>query len=377
MKLADLMTPALILDRAILARNCAAMAARMASHGVRLRPHLKTAKAARVAEIATAGQFGGITVSTLAEARYFADHGVRDMTYAVGIVPAKLDQVAALQSGGVRLTLLTDSLETARGVAARAAALDAEFHLLIEIDCGGRRGGLVPEAAELLALGRLINDESRLTLEGVLTHAGQSYHCRSTAELQAVAEAERAAVAKAAERLRGAGLPCPVVSAGSTPTAVHALSLDGVTEMRPGVYMFGDLDQVGIGSCTREDIALSVLARVIGHNRAAGRILIDAGALALSKDTSAGEFMTAVGYGLVCDASSLRPLDGLHVTEVHQEHGLVAAAGGAPPYEALSPGSLVRILPNHACITAAAYPAYRVVEGGDEVVAVWERVSGW
>ena len=377
MRIADLGTPALVLDRAVLARNCAAMAARMASHGLCLRPHLKTAKSAEVAKLATAGQFGGITVSTLAEARYFAARGFRDITYAVGIVPAKLDEVAALERNGARLTLIADSAEAVAGAAERAGALDSVFRLLIEVDTGGLRGGVLPESGELLDLGRAIEAAPGLGLEGVLTHAGQSYDCRSVAEVRTVAEAERAGVVTAARRLSEAGLPCPVVSAGSTPTAVHAESLKGVTELRPGVYVFFDLDQVGIGACGLEDIAVSVLASVIGHNRRAGRVLIDAGALALSKDVSAGAFMSRVGYGLVCPAETTVPMDGLYIAEVHQEHGLIAAAEGAPPYDALPIGSKVRILPNHACITAAAHPAYHVVDGGPKVIARWERANGW
>ncbi len=377
MRLAELETPALILDRSVLIRNCKAMAARAAAHGLRLRPHLKTAKSAEVAQIATAGQFGGITVSTLAEARYFAARGFRDITYAVGIVPGKLDEVARLHRDGARITLIADSTEAAAGAAERATALGARFPLLIEIDTGGLRGGVAPDSDQLIALGRAITAAPGLELEGVLTHAGQSYHCQGAAQVRAVAEAERAGVVAAAERLREAGLPCSVVSAGSTPTAVHAGSLDGVTELRPGVYMFFDLDQVCIGACALEEIALTVLASVIGHNRRAERILIDAGALALSKDVSAGEFMSHVGYGLVCPAAASAPMDGLYVAEVHQEHGLIAAPEGTPPYEALPVGTKVRILPNHACITAAAHAAYQVVEGGDEVVDRWGRVNGW
>ncbi len=377
MRLSDLRTPALVLDKRVLARNCAAMAARMAGHGVRLRPHLKTAKSAAVAELATRGQFGGITVSTLAEARYFAGQGIRDITYAVGIVPAKLDEVAALQRDGVRMTVIADNPAAVEAAAERADALDADFRLLIEVDTGGLRGGVAPESDELIALGRMIGGAPRLTLQGVLTHAGQSYHCRGVEQVRAVAEDERRGIARAAARLRDAGLPCETVSAGSTPTAVHAASLEGVTEMRPGVYVFFDLDQVGIGACAMEDIALSVLATVIGHNRRAGRILIDAGALALSKDVSAGEFMPQAGYGLVCPLEGGAPLDGLHVADVHQEHGLIAGAGGDPPYDALPVGTRLRILPNHACITAAAHGAYHVVEGGTDVIDVWDRINGW
>jgi D-serine deaminase-like pyridoxal phosphate-dependent protein len=377
MRLEDLKTPALILDRGVLARNCQAMAARMAAHGVRLRPHLKTAKSAQVAELATAGQFGGITVSTLAEARYFAAAGFRDITYAVGIVPGKLDEVAALECDGARLTLIVDTLDAVRGAAERAVALKTRFRLLVEVDTGGLRGGVAPDSPELVELGRAIEAAPGLGLEGVLTHAGQSYHCRGAAAIREVAEAERSGIVLAARRLREAGLPCPVVSAGSTPSAVHAASLEGVTEMRPGVYVFFDLDQVGIGACALEDIAVSVLASVIGHNRRAGRVLVDAGALALSKDVSAGEFLPGVGYGLVCPAGSTEPITGLHVAEVHQEHGLIAANDGAPPYDALPIGAKVRILPNHACMTAAAHGSYHVVEGGSGVIDQWPRCGGW
>lgn len=377
MNLDQVKTPALILDRGVLQRNCVAMTARMRDHGVRLRPHLKTAKSARVAQLATEGQFGGVTVSTLAEAAYFADNGFQDITYAVGIVPAKLDAAAALQDRGVRLTLLTDNLEAARAVGEGAAARDRDFRLLIEIDTGGQRAGMDPQSDELLEIGRFIDGHPRLTLEGVLTHAGQSYHCDSIDGVKAVAVQERAGVVGAAERLRAAGLPCPVVSAGSTPTAVHADSLDGVTEMRPGVYVFNDLDQYALGSCAMDDIAVTVLASVIGHNPRNRRILVDAGALALSKDISASEFMSNVGYGLISAAADTRPIDGLYVAEVHQEHGLIAAGAGTPPYDSFPVGTRVRILPNHSCMTAAAHDSYFVVDGGTEVVDRWDRVNGW
>jgi len=210
-----------------------------------------------------------------------------------------------------------------------------------------------------------------------MTHAGHSYACRNAAEVEAVAEQERAAVVRAAERLRSAGLPCPVVSVGSTPTAAHARSLEGVTEMRPGVYMFNDVFQAEIESCGFDDIALSVLTTVTGHHRERGEIVIDAGGLALSKDRSTAEGPRDVGYGLVCDLRGAAVLPELHVVRVSQEHGIVAAPGGGLPFEALPPGTRLRILPNHACMTAAAYDRYEVVAGGDEVIARWDRVNGW
>jgi D-serine deaminase-like pyridoxal phosphate-dependent protein len=157
---------------------------------------------------------------------------------------------------------------------------------------------------------------------------------------------------------------------------MFARSLEGVTEMRPGVYTLMDLYQMAIGVCRREDIAASVLATVIGHNPRTGRILVDAGALALSQDKGAASLMEHVGFGWVCAEKGER-LDGLYVAEVNQEHGMIAAASGAAPFDRLPVGARVRILPNHACMMAAPYARYNVVERGDEVVAVWDKASGW
>lgn len=376
MRLADLPTPALILDRRVLSGNCATMASRAARLGVRLRPHMKTAKSAEAAKIATAGQFGGITVSTLAEAEYFAANGFRDITYAVGIVPGKLDEIARLQRDGVRMTLVTDNAVAVEAASKRAQALEEEFALLVEIETGGGRAGVLPDSAELLEVARAITAAKGLSLAGVMTHAGHSYKSKGADAIAAVAEEERAGVVRAAERLRAAGLPCAVVSVGATPTAMFARSLQGVTEMRPGVYTLMDLYQMAIGVCQREDIAASVLATVIGHNPRTGRILVDAGALALSQDKGAAGLMPHVGFGWVCGETGER-LDGLYVAEVNQEHGMIAAASGPPPFTRLPVGARVRILPNHACMMAAPYGHYNVVEGGDAVVAVWDKASGW
>jgi len=378
MTLDDLRTPALVLDRTRLENNLAAMTARMATHGVALRPHLKTAKSVDVARRAVAGSFGGITVSTIAEAAYFAAAGFRDITYAVGIVPAKLAALASLMHEGVRLTLLTDDRNSVSALDEVAGTLGIHPEMLVEIDTGLGRAGLAPDAPEVVALGQTIDNAANLALAGVLTHAGHSYHCRDADGVRTVAEAERAGLVEAANRLSAAGLPCPVVSAGSTPTATFAERLDGVTEMRPGNYVFYDLDQVGIGSCKVDDVAVSVLASVIGHNRARGTVLIDAGALALSKDVSAGEYFDDTGYGWIFDAQGEHRVDGAWVAEVHQEHGIVSGSGGASaPFDSLPVGSRVRVFPNHSCITCAMYESYHLVEGGQSVIGEWPRINGW
>lgn len=380
--LAELTTPALLLDVAVLERNCDAMAQRAARHGVALRPHLKTAKSAEVARRATRGQGGGLTVSTVAEAAYFARHGFTDLTYAVGIDANKIDALHDIQrTSGARVTLLADSIEAVQATGSRARTLGATFRVLLEIDTGGGRGGVGPHDDDLLPLAREVQRSESLTLAGVLTHAGHSYHVQGGTAIRAIAEAERAGAVHAAERLRAVGIPVEVVSVGSTPTAVCAQTLEGVTEMRPGVYTFFDLDQVARGICGVEDIALSVLATVIGHNPRSRRVLIDAGALALSKDRSAAEFRGGLGFGLVCQADGTVPMPGLCVAELHQEHGLIACEGDEEAeamFRALPVGARVRLLPHHACMTAAPYDRYHVVEGaGSGVRAVWDKARGW
>lgn len=380
--LAELTTPALLLDVGVLERNCEAMTQRAARHGVALRPHLKTAKSADVARRATRGHSGAVTVSTVAEAGYFARHGFTDLTYAVGIDARKIAALHDIErANGARVTLLVDSIEAVQAAGARARELGASFRVLIEIDTGGGRGGVGPRDDALLSLAREVQRSESLSLAGVLTHAGHSYHVQGGTAIRAIAEAERAGAVHAAERLRAVGIPVEVVSVGSTPTAVCAQSLEGVTEMRPGVYTFFDLDQVARGICGVEDIALSVLATVIGHNPRSRRVLIDAGALALSKDQSAAEFRSGLGFGLVCQAGGTVPLPGLCVAELHQEHGLIACEGDEDAqamFRALPVGSRVRVLPHHACMTAAPYDRYHVVEGADSgVQAVWGKARGW
>lgn len=368
MKLEDLQSPCLVLDKRVLERNLKRMSDRVRGLGVALRPHLKTAKSAEVARMAVAGEAGGITVSTLAEAEYFADNGFRDILVAAAQPPQKLDRAASLIERGVMLTLTTDDADGARAIAEHRAG----FRVLIELDSGDKRAGIEPASASLVAIARALGAK----MSGVMTHAGHSYGCRNVRCIKRIAEVERATVVAAAARLRAEGIECGVVSVGSTPTMTHAVNLDGVTEARPGVYMFQDLFQAEIGSCTREDIAVTVLASVIGRNERENRFLIDAGALALSKDRSTQAAPHDFGYGGVWDLEC-RPVFGDCIIErAFQEHG-VAVSSSPLDFNHLRIGAKVRVAPNHACITAAAYDRYYVVNGGTEVIAEWDRVNGW
>jgi D-serine deaminase-like pyridoxal phosphate-dependent protein len=362
---ADLPTPCLILDRSVLQRNITRMAKQLAAQGVPLRPHMKTAKSIDVARLALAGQPGGITVSTLAEAEYFAAHGITDILYAVGITPQKLTQVAKINAAGARVAVVTDDAETAAAIAAHPGAP----RVLIEIDTGEARGGVGPDDASLLEIAELLGRH----LAGVMTHAGHSYAGRTPAEMARIAETERDGVVRAAQRLRAAGQVVPIVSMGSSPTALHAETLHGITEIRAGVYMFGDLFQAEIATHGVEDIAVTVLASVIG--RRDGQVLIDAGGIALSKDRSTQATATDYAYGLALDVDGKPALGRSLVIRAYQEHGVVALD---PAMTATLPiGAKLRVAPNHTCMTVAAHDRYFVTDGGAEVVAIWPRVNGW
>ena len=373
--LAALDTPALVLDERRMLANIARINARAATLGVSLRPHLKTGKSVEVARRMLAGGAGAATVSTLVEAETFFAAGIRDLVYAVGIAPQKLPRVVALRARGCDLAVILDTATQAEAVVAASRAAASPIPALVEIDCDGARGGLDPDDEALLAIGRILHEGA--ALRGIMTHAGGSYGAVGGAALAAFAERERQAVTRAAARLRGAGLPCPVVSVGSTPTALFARHLDGVSEMRPGVYVFFDLVMAGLGACAVEDIAISVLTTLIGHRRDRGVILVDAGWMAMSRDRGTAAQAVDQGYGLVCDADG-HVLADLILASATQEHGLVALRpGSTASLPDLPVGARLRILPNHACATASQFAAYDVIPAAGGPLERWERFGGW
>ena len=370
-------TPALVLDVTKLERNVARLTGRLASLGVGFRPHVKTAKSVEVAARLFPAGRGPITVSTIKEAEYFAEAGFTDITYAVGLAPDKIARLRALVSRGVKVTAVLDSGDQAIELADAARAGGPMPAALIEIDCDGHRGGLAPDDARIVAIADVLRGGG-VDLRGVLTHAGESYACRGGQGLPEAAEAERAAAVKAAELLRSHGHVAPVVSVGSTPTAHFARDLAGVTEVRAGVFMFFDLVMHGIGVCAIDDIALSVLATVIGHKPEKGWILIDAGWMAMSRDRGTARHPVDQGYGVVCDADG-NPYRDLIVVDASQEHGIVALRPGADAALPRLPiGTRLRILPNHACATGAQHDLYHVVRPGSRaLLGHWPRMRGW
>jgi D-serine deaminase-like pyridoxal phosphate-dependent protein len=379
MQLNDLETPALALDRSKLDRNLERMSAHIRGLGGTLRPHVKTVKSIDVMRRALRNTPGGITVSTLKEAEYFLAHGIRDIIYAVGIAPAKFAHAFSLLRNGAELKVITDNLDAVRQLAQAASAAGVRVPVLIELDVDDHRSGVRPDSQLLLDLGQALNSTSGVTLAGVLTHAGDSYSCRGAEALTRFAERERAGAVGAAQRLRAAGHQVPIVSVGSTPTGTFTRDLSGVTEVRVGVYMFQDLVMAGIGVCSVEDIALSVLVSVIGHQSERGWIITDGGWTALSGDRGTATHSVDQGYGLVCDAAGRVLADDLIVQSTNQEHGILARRDGGPIDPRRFPvGTLLRVLPNHACATASQHACYHIVDGvAPDVLDRWERFAGW
>jgi D-serine deaminase-like pyridoxal phosphate-dependent protein len=370
-------TPYLVLDRDIMSANIDRMAARCRSLGIHLRPHVKTPKSIPVAHSLLEAGAIGFTVSTLNEAEYLFSAGFDDIFYAVPADASKLARAAPLLRAGHSLSLLTDSLEGAIQLGERARKERVTVPVWVEIDVDRYRTGIDVGSPDFEKLIRQIANGSGTTLRGLMSYAGASYGCKSPKETTTLTECHRNALLYAATQVEALGLPRPKLSLGSTPAIIHARTLEGIDEARCGIYVFQDLFQAGIGACQISDIALSVVATVISHSQTSNRFTIDAGALALSKDRSTQGHPFDAKFGLVCDAASGVPIRDLQVIAVSQELGLVSSAKGEPLNLSEFPiGSKVRILPNHADMTAAAYEKYHVLQH-KKWDTTWARTNRW
>jgi len=369
-------TPAAIIDIAKMQANIDRMQRRMDRLGVRLRPHVKTSKCLPVIAAQRAAGACGVTVSTLKEAQQCFDAGFDDILYAVAMAPAKLAQAHDLMQRGCNLGIITDSVQGAAAIAAFGHRHGAVFQVWIEVDCDGHRSGLKSHSESLLDVARALHDGG-MQVKGVLTHAGSSYELNSEQALQRLAEQERRECVRAAQRIRAAGMACPDVSVGSTPTALTALDLQGVTEVRAGVYVFFDLVMRNVGVCQPDELALSVLTTVIGHQADKGWVITDSGWMAMSRDRGTQRQTIDYGYGQVCTVEG-QWIEGALLHSANQEHGIVAVTGtDAGSLQARFPiGSRLRILPNHACATGAQFPFYQAISPTG-VVEQWSRFYGW
>ncbi|HXG83157.1 MAG TPA: alanine racemase [Pyrinomonadaceae bacterium] len=373
MQMETIKTPSLILDAARMKRNAERMSIRAKQLNTALRPHVKTHKCVEIAKIQTAETDGAIMVSTLAEARLFANNNFVDITYGVPIEAGKFAEAIEISRRCERFSVLTDEAETVKNLNRAARSENEKINVFVKIDTGYHRCGVEPRAPEAVEIPRLIADLSNLNFAGILAHAGHSYHARIPEELLTIAQTERDSMKNLAENLRADGLDVPCVSIGSTPTISKIDHLAGVTEARCGNYIFFDAFQATLGSCAFEDCALTVLAAIIHRDAARQKIVVDAGAIALSKDRGAVEFDASCGYGRVYDLAG-EDLN-LRVESLSQEHGAITVKDPAI-FNRLKVGSRVRILANHSCLTAAQHDFYHVLNDG-KIVDKWRIYGGW
>lgn len=366
--LQDVATPSFLVDRSIVLRNCDAMREKARLSGVAFRPHVKTHKSVAIGRMQHGGAAGPITVSTLAEAEQFAADGFRDITYAFPIAPEKLQRAADLAARIERLSVLLDSETALRAIEAFSAAHRVTFDVFLKVDCGYHRAGVDPESPDSARLAIALARSEAVRFQGLLTHAGHSYNARNAEEIGRIAAEEAGSLTRFRALLAAEGLGEARRSVGSTPTASVVDRFIECDEVRPGNYVFFDAFQATIGSCTLDDVAVSVLTTVVGSYPERDSLIVDAGALALSKDVSPEHIDPKFGYGLVCDLD-LRPLP-MRITALSQEHGKITTEATVPV------GTRLRILPNHSCLTAAMFDRYQIVEQG-RVVDEWRPGRGW
>ena len=347
----DVETPALLLHLDVVERNLAHMAARARQLGVALRPHAKTHKCVELGRLQVEHGARGLTVSTLVEAEVFARAGFTDLTWAFPIDPSHIPHARRIADAtGATLRVVVDDEHTARALAGSG------LHVWLKVDSGLHRAGVNPASPYGLQVAGELGKERGLVFDGILTHSGHAYRTASKAEAAQVAEQERSVMVGFAGRLRDASVPVREVSVGSTPAMAAVQDLAGVTEARPGNYVFHDRTMVLIGCCEPADVGVTVLATVVSHQPGAAHFIVDAGALELSKDPGPAH-VAPQAMGAVRGAPELT------VATVSQEHGLIRADSPAALDGRFPVGTQVEIIPNHSCLTVPHFDEYHVIRG--------------
>ena len=330
-----------------------------ASHGLRLRPHAKTHKSVDFARRQVAGGAAGICCAKLGEAKVFAEAGIEDIRLPYPLHPANAERVLDLLDR-THLSFIVDHEAVARGWSQAMTTAGREVDVLVKVDVGFHRCGIDParpDAAEFVAR---IAALPGLRFRGLLSHAGHGYGADSQDALRAVADAEARLLLDLAGRIRSLGVEVAEISVGATPTARFSVGQQGLTEMRPGNFIYFDRTQVGLGAAEWDDCALTVLARVVS-TPASDRLILDSGSKTLTNDLARG-FSPAPGYGAVLQSidGEQRPDPSLVIERLSEEHANVQATNGS---HGLEPGDLVRVVPNHSCVVSNLVDAAWLVEG--------------
>ena len=361
----DLRTPCVLVDWTRATRNIDRMQSAATARGLRLRPHAKTHKSLELARRQLQAGAVGICCAKLGEAEVFADAGIPDIRLPYPLNPANADRVLALLDR-TRLSFIVDHMDVARGWSDAMVAAGREVDVLVKVDVGFHRSGIDPDAANAAEFVARVAGLPGLRFRGLLSHAGQSYGATSEEETATIAAAEARLLLDLAHRVEALGVPCQEISVGATPTARHSLQIEGITELRPGNFVYYDRTQVGLGAATWDDCALTVLARVVGRP-AADRLILDSGSKTLTNDLARG-FGDTPGYGVVLqDVEHAVPDPALVIARLSEEHATVQVVADS----SLAPGDLVRIVPNHSCVVSNMVDsAWRV--DGMEVLGPFE-----
>ncbi len=360
--LRSLETPQVVVDHARLAANIARMADLARAAGVALRPHVKTHKCREIARMQLAAGAAGLTASKPDEALVFIADRAPSVTVAYPVVdPRKADRLlAAARDTGCDLRMLADSAQGVEALEAAAARHAFDLPVYLKIDVGLHRCGLAPDHPDLLPLARRIAGSGSLRLAGLLSHAGHAYGAKDAAQVREVAREENRLLNQVAGRLRAAGLDVPELSVGSTPTVLACDQWDGITEMRPGNYVFMDRTPLRLGLARVADVSLWVLATVVSAN--ADWLIVDAGSKVLSSDGGAhGSDLAGHGLALPLDAGDDLS-QALPVLRLSEEHGFVQRGDSN-----LGVGDVLKILPNHSCPVANLAEALTILYPGGDV----------
>lgn len=345
-------TPCLLIDEVIMKRNIEKMAAIPKTKGCKLRPHTKTHKIPEIAKMQIAAGADGIAVAKISEAEVMAEHGLKDIFIAYPVIgPWKIKRLLDLNRKA-RLIVGVDSMEGAKAMSEAALAAGSSIEVRMEVDTGMRRTGVAYERA--LEFGKMLTGFKGLRLTGIFTFKGLIYEGKATIDREKAGLEEGSLMVALAEKLRAMGIAIQDVSVGSTPTAVYAAQVPGVTEIRPGTYVFNDMMLVSLGVCSLGECALSVLTTVVSRGK--DFVVIDGGNKTFSTDAALNIFPYFLkDYGRTLDDERLV------LERLSEEHGIVRIGAGA---KKLRIGDMIKIIPNHVCTTVNLHDRAYLVQKG-------------
>ncbi|MGH9200944.1 MAG: alanine racemase [Vicinamibacterales bacterium] len=351
----SLPTPSVLIDRMRLRANIDRMQAAADAAGIRLRPHSKTHKSPLIARWQINRGAVGICCAKLGEAEVFADAGIADIRLPYPLNPSNADRVVQLLDR-THVSFIVDHRAVARQWSEAMSHAGRAVDVLVKVDVGFHRCGIDPSAPDAVEMVREVATLPGLRLRGLLAHAGHAYHAHSEEQMREIAEAEVRTLCELATACRTVGVRIDELSAGATPPARYSLQQRGLTEYRPGNYVYFDRGQIALGAATLDDCALTVLATVVSKP-AADRIILDCGSKTLSSDGARG-FAPTPGLGLVLHGDG--PDNNLLIERLSEEHATVRVVNGSTPLE---PGDRVRVLPNHSCVVSNLVDQAWLVDG--------------